>query len=54
MKVAYWVLLVAAVALIAYGYFAGITWLIFIAVAMILVAGALNPKRPFFGLRKSS
>lgn len=54
MKVAYWALLVLALALIAFGYFGNVTWLIFVAVALILVAGALNPKRPFYGLRKSS
>ena len=54
MKVAYWALLVLAVALLAFGFFGNINWLIFVAVALILIAGALNPKRPFYGLRKSS
>lgn len=54
MKVAYWALLVLAVALVAFGYYWNVNWLIFIAIAMILVAAALNPKRPLFGLRKSS
>jgi len=53
-KYAYWVLLVLAVALVAVGFFGKINWLIFVAVALILIAGALNPKRPFYGLRKNS
>jgi hypothetical protein len=53
-KYAYWVLLVLAVALVAFGFFGNINWLIFVAIALILVAGALNPKRPFYGLRKNS
>jgi len=54
MKFAYWALLVIGVALVAVGYFASINWLIFVAIAAILVAAALNPKRPLFGLRKNS
>lgn len=54
MKAAYWALLIVAVALVVLGHLQGITWLVFVAIAMILVAGALNPKHPLFGLRKRS
>ena len=54
MKFAYWGLLVLALALVAVGHFWNMTWLVFVAIAMILIAVALDPKRSFFGLRKSS
>lgn len=53
MKFAYWALLIVAIALVVVGHFADIDWLIFVAIAMIVGAAAVNPKRPFFGLRKS-
>ena len=52
MKVAHWGLFAVAVVLGIYGYVSGTHWLIYVAVGILLVAAALNPKRPFFGLRK--
>jgi len=54
MKVAYWVLLVIAVALGIFGYVRDMQWLIFVGVAILLVAIAVDPKRSFFGPRKNS
>jgi hypothetical protein len=54
MKVAYWVLLVIAVALGIFGYVRDMQWLIFVGVAILLVAIAVDPKRSFFGRRKNS
>ena len=55
MKTLYWTCLAVAVALIAVGYFGdNIRWLIFVGVAVLLVGGAFNPKRPFYGLRKQT
>ena len=54
MKIAYWVLLALAVALGVFGYVKDMQWLIFVAVGIILVAVAVDPKRSFFGLRRKS
>ena len=55
MKAVYWSCLVIAVALIAFGYFGdNVRWLIFVGVAVLLVGGACNPKRPMFGFRKQT
>ncbi len=54
MKIAYWVLLVIAVALGIFGYVRDMQWLIFVAVAILLVAIAVDPKRSFFGRRKNT
>ncbi len=53
MKVAYWSCLLVAVAIMAFGYLGhNVRWLVFVGVAILLVGGALNPKRPFYGLGK--
>jgi hypothetical protein len=53
MKNLYWALLVVGVALILAGALgANMKWLIFVGVAVVLVGGAFNPQRPFYGLRK--
>lgn len=54
MKIAYWVLLVLAVALVIFGYVRDMQWLIFVGVGFILAAIAVDPKRSFFGRRKNS
>ena len=54
MKIAYWALFAVAVVLGVYGYFSGNHWLIYVAVGLLVVAAALNPKRPLFGLRKNT
>jgi len=53
MKFAYWGLLILALALVAVGHFANMTWLVFVAIGLILVSVALDPKRSFFGRRKN-
>ncbi len=53
MKNLYWALLVVGVALVLAGTFGdNMKWLIIVGVAVLLVGGALNPRRPFYGLRK--
>ncbi len=53
MKVTYWSCLLVAAALIAFGYFGdNVRWLTYVGVVVLLVGGALNPKRPFYGFRK--
>ena len=55
MKPVYWLCLAVAVALIAFGYFGdNMRWLIFVGVGVLLVGGAVNPKRPWYGLRKQT
>lgn len=55
MKTFYWVCLAIAVALLAVGYFGNnLNWLIYVGVAVLLLGGAFNPKRPFYGLRKQT
>jgi hypothetical protein len=54
MKIAYWVLLVIAVALGIFGFVRDMQWLIFVGVAILLVAIAVDPKRSFFGRRKNT
>lgn len=53
MKFAYWGLLVLAVAVGLFGYVGNITWLIFLAVGIVVVAAFANPKRQFLGSRKN-
>jgi hypothetical protein len=53
MKVLYWGLLAVGVALIVFAFVGdNVRWLNFVGVAVVLVGGAFNPKRPFYGLRK--
>lgn len=53
MKTVYWTCLAISVALIVFGYFGdNLNWLIYVGVVVLLVGGAFNPKRPFYGLRK--
>jgi len=54
MKFVYWALIAASLALVVVGHFADIDWLIFVAIAMILAAVAVDPKRSFLGRRKTS
>jgi len=54
MKIAYWVLLVIAVALGIFGFVRDMQWLIFVAVGILLVAVVVDPKRYLFGRRRKS
>lgn len=54
MKFAYWGLLAVAVIVGIFGYLRDMQWLIFVAVGILLVAVAEDPKRGFFGRRKKS
>ena len=51
MKFAYWGLLAIAVIVGIFGYLRDMQWLIFVAVGILLVAVAADPKRGFFGRR---
>ena len=54
MKLAYWGLLAVAVIVGIFGYLRDMQWLIFVAVGILLVTVALDPKRGFLGGRKKS
>jgi hypothetical protein len=54
MKFACWALMAGAIALVVVGHFADVDWLVFVAIAMMLAAVAVDPKRSFLGRRRSS
>lgn len=53
MKFARWALLAVAVTLVIIAIVQSIHWLSFVAVGLILIAVALDPRRSHFGLRRS-